>query len=200
MKNNYTKRKGAKVTILTCVKQKRKENKEQNNNNNKKQPNMAKTLMKQREKGWGIQYFDWPIPVFYESSSIRFIRKNHEYTEYRMYYFKIIKGSYILVWRGTDVVRLLRKINRKKKKKITQWLFFVTFVHSQRLDGFGFMNEVRLTLAFITESKKQPCWLPRRLLRHGSRGGFRSAHRAPSPSPSCFFTFGFNTVIVRYLL
>ena len=51
VKNNYTKRKGAKVTILTCVKQKRKENKEQNNNNNKKQPNMAKTLMKQREKG-----------------------------------------------------------------------------------------------------------------------------------------------------
>ena len=28
-------------------------------------------------KAVGIKYFDWPIPVF-----IRFIRKNHEYTEY----------------------------------------------------------------------------------------------------------------------
>ena len=36
VKNNYAKRKGAKVTILTCIKQKKnKENKEQNNNKTK---------------------------------------------------------------------------------------------------------------------------------------------------------------------
>ena len=85
---------------------------------------------------------------------IRFIRKNHEYTEYRMYYCKIIKGSYI-VWRGK--VWLLRKINRKKRK-ITQWLFFITFVHSQRLDGFGFMNEVRLTRSLIHKDKNYLNW------------------------------------------
>ena len=38
---------------------------------------LLQRLIKQRENGWGIQYFDWPIPVF-----IRFIRKNHEYAEY----------------------------------------------------------------------------------------------------------------------
>ena len=30
-----------------------------------------------RRLGWGIQYFDWPTPVF-----TRFTRENHEYTEY----------------------------------------------------------------------------------------------------------------------
>ena len=39
---------------------------------------LLQRLIKQRENGWGIQYFaDWPKPVF-----IRFIRKNHEYAEY----------------------------------------------------------------------------------------------------------------------
>ena len=38
---------------------------------------LLQRLIKEREKGLGIQYFDWPIPVF-----ISFIRKNHEYTEY----------------------------------------------------------------------------------------------------------------------
>ena len=52
---------------------------------------------------------------------IRFIRKNHEYTEYRMYYCKIIKGSYI-VWRGK--VWLLRKINRKKEKDHTMIILY----------------------------------------------------------------------------
>ena len=37
VKNNYTKRKGAKVTILTCIKQK--ENKEENNKNQKNDNN-----------------------------------------------------------------------------------------------------------------------------------------------------------------
>ena len=45
---------------------------------------------------------------------IRFISKNHEYTEYRMYYCKIIKGSYI-VWRGK--VWLLRKKKPKKRER-----------------------------------------------------------------------------------
>ena len=43
MKNNYTERKGAQVTILTCIKQK--QNKEEKNKNQKKrqQQNMAKS-------------------------------------------------------------------------------------------------------------------------------------------------------------
>ena len=36
--------------------------------------NVKNNMKKQREKGLGIQYFEWPIPVF-----IRFIRKKHEY-------------------------------------------------------------------------------------------------------------------------
>ena len=36
--------------------------------------NVKNNMNKQREKGWGIQYFEWPILVF-----IRFIRKKHEY-------------------------------------------------------------------------------------------------------------------------
>ena len=105
-----------------------------------KSKRLLQRLIKQREKGWGIQYFHWPIPVF-----IRFIRKNHEYSEYILLW-KIIKGSY-MVWRGK--VWLLRKIT-KKKIKITKSLLFVTF------DGFGFKNEVRLTcfpkaIAFISK-------------------------------------------------
>ena len=55
-------------------------------------------LIKQREKGCGVQYFDWPIPVF-----IRFIRKNHDY------YCKLMNESY-MTWRGK--VWLLRKIDK----------------------------------------------------------------------------------------
>ena len=55
-------------------------------------------LIKQREKGWGVQYFNWPIPVF-----ISFIRKNHDY------YCKLMNESY-MTWRGK--VWLLRKIDK----------------------------------------------------------------------------------------
>ena len=41
-----------------------------------KSKRLLQRLIKQCEKGEGIQYFYWPIPVF-----IRFIRKKHEYND-----------------------------------------------------------------------------------------------------------------------
>ena len=49
-----------------------------------KSKRLLQRLIKQCEKDWGKQYFDWPILVF-----IRFIRKNLEHTEYIYVYCKM---------------------------------------------------------------------------------------------------------------
>ena len=66
-----------------------------------------------------------------------------------IYHWKITKGSY-MVWRGK--VWLLRKVT-EKKIKITQWLLFVPFVHSQTLDGFGFKRMRCASRASLRQSR-----------------------------------------------
>ena len=74
-----------------------------------KSKRLLQRLNKHREKGWGIQYFQWPIPVF-----IRFIRKNHEYTEYIP--LKNNKRKlHGMTWQDVPA----KKNNRKKDKDCT---------------------------------------------------------------------------------
>ena len=65
-----------------------------------------------------------------------------------IYYCKIINGSY-MVWHGK--VWLLRKINRKEDKDYIM-INIVTFVHTQRLEGFGLWMRWA-SLAFLRQSR-----------------------------------------------
>ena len=65
-----------------------------------------------------------------------------------IYYCKIINGSY-MVWPGK--VWLLRKINRKEDKDYIM-INIVTFVHTQRLEGFGLWMRWA-SLAFLRQSR-----------------------------------------------